>query len=173
MTHRPPETIRLLTLDVDGVLTDGTIQLDDDGRETKRFHARDGAGLVMWRKSGRLLAIITGRRSRVVAHRAAELGITYVRQGCRDKAAALRELLEQTGLTAEQTAHIGDDLPDLAVLRRVGYPIAVADATRRVREMAALVTTLPGGQGAVREAVEHLLREAGELEALEAEYDPL
>ncbi len=171
MTRARPETVRLLTLDVDGVLTDGLIHIDDMGVETKRFHVRDGAGLVMWRRSGRHLAIITGRESRVVQHRAAELKIDLLFQGCRDKVAALQTVLERTGVAAEQAAHIGDDLPDLALLQSVGYPITVADAPLRVQQAAAYVTQVPGGCGAVREAVEHLLREAGELEALEAEYE--
>jgi 3-deoxy-D-manno-octulosonate 8-phosphate phosphatase (KDO 8-P phosphatase) len=171
VTHARPESIRLLTLDVDGVLTDGMIRIDDDGRETKCFHVRDGAGLHLWRRSGRHLAIITGRQSRVVTHRAAELKIDLVYQKCRDKSAAWREVLARTGVSEAQTAHMGDDLADLALLRRVAYPITVADAPLRVKKAAAYVTHAAGGHGAVRDAVEHLLREAGELEALEAEYE--
>lgn len=171
MKHSPPGTIRLLTLDVDGVLTDGGIWIDDDGRESKRFHVHDGFALRLWSRTGRALAIITGRSSRVVTHRAAELGIAHVKQGCRDKVAAMHEVRALVGASVEQTAHIGDDLVDLALLRSVGYPIVVADAAKRLKSAAAYVTKAPGGHGAVREAIEHLLREAGELDSLEAEYE--
>ncbi|MCK4873184.1 MAG: HAD hydrolase family protein [Phycisphaerales bacterium] len=168
--HANPGKVRLLTLDVDGVLTDGSILIDDLGREAKRFHVRDGAGIRMWIKTGRQVAIITGRRGMAVTHRAAELGIALVYQGRLDKAAVLREIAEKTGIEPEATAHVGDDLPDLPVMRMVGYPIAVGDAVDAVRNAAAHVTERPGGHGAVREAIEHLLGAAGELDAIAARY---
>lgn len=156
------EGIRLLVLDVDGVLTDGAIQLDDTGRELKRFHVRDGAGLRIWARLGNATAIVTGRSGGAVRHRAAELGIRHVFQGVADKQKQFGRLLDDLDLDASQAAVIGDDLGDLPVMRLAGYPIAVADAVREVREIAEYVTTRPGGQGAVREAVEHLLKARGE-----------
>lgn len=156
-----PAEITLLCLDVDGVMTDGGIMLDDNGIETKRFHVRDGAGMRMWLKLGYELAIITGRSGKVVQHRARELGVQHVLQGCKDKAAALRELLEQLNLEPRQAAMLGDDLPDLPALRVAGYPMAVADASLEVRQCARFITTKPGGYGAVREAIENLLSSKG------------
>lgn len=159
-----PETaggIRLLCLDVDGVLTDGRIVYDDHGTETKRFHVRDGLGIKLWRDAGHDVAIISSRSSDAVTRRAAELGITHVHQGCDDKFAALEAVCEATGCTPRQAAAMGDDLPDLPVLQTVGLPIAVADAAPEVRASAALVTDTPGGHGAVREVVERLLKAQG------------
>ncbi len=158
MADSATDLIQLICLDVDGVLTDGGIYLDDRGVETKRFHVRDGLGLSIWRQLGGELAIITGRSGLAVRHRADELGIEHVFQGSTDKVADFGRLLNDLGLTASQAAMIGDDLPDLPVLRLCGYPMAVADAAREVREDAEYVTTRPGGLGAVREAVEHLLK---------------
>ena len=155
------ENIELLCLDVDGVLTDGGIYLDDHGIETKRFHVRDGLGLRAWMKLGYYAAIITGRKGMATAHRARELGIEHVIVGSDDKAAALEAVVSQLGLTASETAVIGDDLPDLPMMSKAGYAMAVADAASEVRSAAAFVTTRPGGQGAVREAVEHLLKAKG------------
>lgn len=152
------ENIELICLDVDGVLTDGGIHIDDLGRETKRFHVRDGLGLRLWQHLGGEVAIITGRSGAAVRHRAGELGINHVFQGSRDKVADFGHLLDDLDLAASQAAFIGDDLPDLPVMRLAGYPIAVADAAREVRDIAEYVTTRPGGLGAVREAVEHLLK---------------
>lgn len=150
--------IRLLVLDVDGVLSDGLIHIDGRGVESKTFHARDGAGIAIWRKLGHEVAIITGRSSMTVQHRADELGIPHVFQGVRDKMKVLGTLLNELGLAASEAAAMGDDLPDLPMLRLAGYPIAVADAAREVRDMATFVTLRPGGRGAVREAIEHLLK---------------
>ncbi len=155
------ENIELLCLDVDGVLTDGGIFVDDHGIETKRFHARDGLGLRVWMKLGYYVAIITGRKGMATAHRARELGIEHVIIGTQDKAAALEAVVSQLGLTVSETAVIGDDLPDLPMMSKAGYAMAVADAASEVRSAAAFVTTKPGGQGAVREAVEHLLKAKG------------
>ena len=120
--------IELLVLDVDGVLTEGRVTYLDDGREMKSFHVRDGAGLRYWIDSGRQAAIISGRNSPTVARRAEELGIAHVIQGTSAKLSALRQLLEQTGLSPDRIAAIGDDLPDLPLLRNVGLGVAVADA---------------------------------------------
>lgn len=165
-----PIPITLLALDVDGVLTDGSIMLDDHGVETKRFNAKDGQGVATWLSLGLSVAIITKRSGMAVQHRARELGIPHVIQGAPDKSAALDDLLARTGLAAHQVAYVGDDWPDLAPMRRVGYPIAVADAAAHVAAQAAYVTRAPGGRGAVREAVEHLLKAKGLLEAAVARF---
>ncbi|MFM9996017.1 MAG: KdsC family phosphatase [Phycisphaerales bacterium] len=166
-----PASITLLALDVDGVLTDGSIVIDDDGRETKRFNVRDGFGIALWRKLGFTVAIITGRKSLVVEHRARELGIDPVIQGSTDKSASLDEVLARTGIAAANAAFVGDDWPDIPAMRRVGYPIAVGDADPRVKAIARYVTTLPGGRGAVREAIEHLLTLQGLMERAVRLYD--
>ncbi len=151
--------VELLCLDVDGVMTDGGIHLDDNGVETKRFHARDGIGIRVWTTLGYQVALITGRPGNAVKHRAAELGIRHVVQATTDKARALEDVLRELSLASAQAAVLGDDLPDLPMMRGAGYAMAVADAVPEVRRAAAFVTTLAGGTGAVREAIEHLLRE--------------
>ena len=150
--------VQLLCLDVDGVMTDGSIALDDNGVETKRFHVRDGTGIRIWLKLGLKIALITGRRGTAVQHRARELGIEHVIQESTNKALDLRELLRTLNLTPQQVAMLGDDLPDLSLMKMVGYPMAVADATPEICEAARFVTQRPGGHAAVREAIEHLLR---------------
>lgn len=162
--------IKLLLTDVDGVLTDGSIVIDSAGREIKRFHVRDGAGMVAWSKLGLKLGIITGRPSPVTMLRAAELGIDYVEQcPAMGKVAALENICGKAGVEPGNAAFIGDDLADLPVLTRVGYPIAVADAAAEVIGVARYVTTTAGGHGAVREAIEHLLKGMGRWdEVLEA-----
>ncbi len=164
------QRIQLLCLDVDGVLTDGGLYIDDRGVETKRFHVRDGAGLRMWMRVGGHVALITGRRGMAVRHRADELGIRYVLQGSVDKLADFRVLLEQLNLKASQAAMIGDDLPDLPIMRMCGYPIAVSDADAEVRALARFVTVRPGGHGAVREAIEHLLGARQQLDEARATF---
>ena len=152
--------IKLLLMDVDGVLTDGSIVMDSAGREIKRFHVRDGAGMVAWSKLGLKLGIITGRPSTVTMLRAAELGVDYVEQcPAMGKVAALENICGRAGVEVGNIAFIGDDLADLPVLTRVGYPMAVADATAEVIGIAKYVTQTVGGRGAVREAIEHLLKE--------------
>ena len=162
--------IRLLVLDVDGVLTDGGIHIDDRGAETKIFHVRDGTGISAWLRLGNEAAIITGRTSLVVAHRARELGIRHVFQGLPQKLDIFDALLRDLAMEAAETAVIGDDLQDLPLLERAGYPIAVADAVSEVRAVAHYVTRTPGGRGAVREAIEHLLREAGQWDQVIARF---
>ena len=150
--------VELLCLDVDGVMTDGGIFLDDRGIETKRFHVRDGTAIKLWMRLGYQLALITGRSGTALQHRARELGIVHVFQGSRDKKATFSKLLTDLGLAAPQAAILADDLPDLPIMRLAGYAMAVADAAPEVRAAAAYVTTTPGGHGAVREAVEYLLK---------------
>jgi 3-deoxy-D-manno-octulosonate 8-phosphate phosphatase (KDO 8-P phosphatase) len=153
--------VTLLCLDVDGVLTDGGIHIDDHGVETKRFHVRDGAGIRMWRRLGGEVAVITGRRSGSLRHRLAELGVRHVVQGAGHKGEALEELCAELRVEPRRCAMIGDDLPDLPALRVCGYPMAVFDAAAEVKALAQFVTVRPGGVGAVREAIEHLLRAQG------------
>jgi 3-deoxy-D-manno-octulosonate 8-phosphate phosphatase (KDO 8-P phosphatase) len=149
--------IRLLVLDVDGVLTDGRLYLSAAGEELKVFHVRDGSGLVAVQRAGITVAIISGRDSAAVTRRAAELGIRYVQQGVADKGAALDQLLEELGVSAAETACVGDDTPDVPMLRRAGLAIGVADAHPALLAAAHWVTHSNGGQGAVREACDLLL----------------
>lgn len=162
--------VRLAAFDVDGVMTDGTIWLDDEGRETKGFSILDGLGLKLLAGSGVLTAIVTGRRSRVVERRAAELGIGLVRQGVDDKLAAFAGLLSELGLEASEASFMGDDLPDLPVLLRCGLAITVPGAPEAVRRHAHVVTQAAGGRGAVREACELILRAQGRLDAALAPF---
>lgn len=152
-----PDSIRLLALDVDGVLTDGSIYVDDNGQETKRFHVRDGYAIKLWQSHGHKVAWITGRSSSSVARRAEFLAIDFLKQGVSDKRLALAELIAVSGIAAAEVAFLGDDWPDLPIMAQVGYAMAVADAEPEVIRAARFVTRRPGGNGAVRDAVEHLL----------------
>jgi YrbI family 3-deoxy-D-manno-octulosonate 8-phosphate phosphatase len=148
----------LLLADVDGVMTDGRLAFDNQGMESKAFHIRDGLGIKLWQRAGHRFGLVSGRSSHIVKLRASELGVEIVRQGFEDKWPVVAEILAQLGLAAEQAAFIGDDLPDLAVLQRVGFAAAVADAAAEVREAAHFVTQARGGRGAVRELVELMLK---------------
>jgi len=160
MTSDPRcEPIRLILSDVDGVLTDGGVIFDNQGIETKRFFIRDGMGIKLWQQAGYRFGIVTGRSSHIVQLRAAELNIDLVRQGMSEKTAAVEEILRQLSLDWNQLCYIGDDLPDLPVIRRAGLGVAVADAAAEVRERAGYVTSAVGGAGAVRELVEMILKE--------------
>jgi 3-deoxy-D-manno-octulosonate 8-phosphate phosphatase (KDO 8-P phosphatase) len=150
--------IELLLLDVDGVLSEGSIIYADDGREIKRFHVRDGSALVHWRKCGKRTAILSGRVSGATTVRARELGITTVIQGEPDKLAAFQRLQEEQQLRPEQIGFIGDDVPDVPILRKCGLAVAVADAAPAVLRHVHFVTLSPGGRGAVRETIELILR---------------
>ena len=158
--------IELLLLDVDGVLTDGAIIYSDDGSETKIFNVKDGLGLKLVMEAGIRVAIVTGRISPALVHRCRHLGIRYVFEGIRDKAKILEKIAKQTGVAPEHTAYIGDDLPDLSLMRRVKLSIAVADAHKAVLENADWTTSAAGGCGAVREVCEALLKARGEWEKL-------
>ena len=160
--------IDALVLDVDGVLTDGSIVYTDAGVELKAFHVRDGSGLKLWELEGKRTAIITGRQSPIVERRAKELGISHVVQGAADKHAALGTLLAAWSLPAERVAAIGDDIVDVPVLRTCGLAIAVADACAEAMQEADYVTQAPGGRGAVREAIELILRAQGRWQAIVA-----
>ena len=158
--------IALLLLDVDGVLTTGQVIYNDDGQETKIFHVRDGLGIRLLMAAGIRVGIVTGRRSMALVHRCRNLGVDLLKDGVHDKAAALADILRETGVTARQTAFMGDDLPDLPIMRRVGLPIAVADAHAQVKAEARITTRAGGGGGAVREISERILKARGEWEAL-------
>ena len=158
----------MLVVDVDGVLTDGAIVYSDQGAELKSFHVRDGSGLKAWTKLGKKAGIITGRRSPLVQRRADELGFCVVVQGAQDKRAAFDRVLHETGVRAEQVCYVGDDLPDLPLLRRAGLAVAVADACPEAIADAHYVTKAGGGRGAVREVIELVLRAQGHWQALVA-----
>ena len=164
------QAIELLVMDVDGVLTDGRIVYGDRGEEIKAFHVRDGSAIKLWLKQGKRAALLTGRKSPIVERRAAELAISAVIQGADDKLPAFEALLRKEGLTAAQTAYLGDDLPDVPLLRRAGLAATVADACAEARAAAHVVTRAAGGQGAVRELVELLLAHQGRWQAIVAEY---
>ena len=153
--------IQLLLLDVDGVLTDGSIIFNDDGSESKRFNVKDGLGLKLVMKTGVEVGIVTGRKSKALNHRCCDLGIRLLLEGVQDKTKAFDNILEQTGIAADQTAFIGDDLPDLPLMRRVGLSIAVADAHEFVRQKADWTTAASGGCGAVREVCDAILKARG------------
>ena len=152
-----PGRIDLLVLDVDGVLTDGGLWSGAGGEQMKAFHVRDGLGIKQLQRAGIGVAVISGRCSAAVTARMQELGVTEVVQDAADKEAELNALLARTGVAAERAACLVDDLPDLPMMRMVGLPAAVADAHPQVLAAARHVTTLPGGQGAVREFCDWLL----------------
>lgn len=154
--HKAART-RLVVFDVDGVLTDGSLYLGDDGQEYKAFHSRDGHGMKMLREAGVEIGIITGRTSRVVAHRMASLGIVHVYQGQLDKRPAFEDLLDKLALAPDLVAYVGDDVVDLPILTRVGLAIAVADAHPLVLQHAHWSTQQPGGRGAARDVCELIL----------------
>lgn len=164
------EKIRLLLLDVDGVMTDGRIIYDDRGGEIKAFDVKDGHGIKLLQRAGIRVGIITGRQSTVVERRADELGIELVYQGAKDKLVPFMEILHKTGLLAEQIAYVGDDLPDLPILRRVGFAVAVADAIDEIKPHVHYVTQHHGGRGAVREICDLLLKETGRWENIAGRY---
>jgi 3-deoxy-D-manno-octulosonate 8-phosphate phosphatase (KDO 8-P phosphatase) len=153
--------IKMLMLDVDGVLTDGSIILDNEGNEYKSFHVRDGHGIKMLIHAGIHVAIITGRHSRVVERRAQELGITEVFQKCHDKRTVYKKLVEQYLLDDREVAYIGDDIVDAPIMDMVGLPVAVSDATEDTKAFAVLVTKSRGGRGAVREITDFILKSKG------------
>jgi 3-deoxy-D-manno-octulosonate 8-phosphate phosphatase (KDO 8-P phosphatase) len=156
--------LKLLILDVDGVLTDGRLFFDNEGTEYKCFHARDGHGIKLLRQTGVEVAVISGRNSISVALRMKSLGIEHIYQGHENKRSAFAELLENTGIIPEQAAHIGDDLLDLPIMMRVGLAIAVSDANFAVKERADWCTVLPGGQGAVREVCDFIMQAQGHFD---------
>ncbi len=162
--------VKVLILDVDGVLTDGRIVISDDGQETKCFHVRDGHGLKMIQRAGIEVMFLTGRKSQVVEHRARELGVNKVYQGVLDKLAIFSEILADAKLSAEQVAYMGDDIVDLPVLKRAGFSITVCDSHGEVMRAVDLVTQNAGGRGAVREVCEMILKAQGKWEKIMERY---
>ena len=164
--------IELLALDVDGVLTDGTLMMNSDGSESKFFNSLDGHGIRMWRRAGLKVALISGRESEPTQRRAAQLEIEYVFEDCHFKLPVVEKLLAQINLPPEKVAYVGDDLPDLPVMRYVGFGVAVANAVDEVKRYADYVTTRPGGKGAVREVIEHILKGTDKWPELMERYLP-
>ncbi len=162
--------VRLLLLDVDGVMTDGSIAYGPEGGEMKRFSTRDGLGIRLLQKSGVEVGIITARSSRAVQMRAENLGIAKLYQGAGKKGEVFERILAETGLSPEEVAYMGDDWLDLPVMRRVGLAAAVADAAPEVKEAAHFISRYPGGSGAVRELCELIIVARGDYERLLAEY---
>ena len=153
--------IKLLLMDCDGVLTDGRLYFSETGESLKVFHARDGQGIVEWHEAGFRSGIISGRNSPIVEMRARQLGIEFIWQGRKDKAAAFAEIVNATGVEPENIAFIGDDTPDIEVTQLVGLAVAVGDAHEAVKAAADYVTRADGGRGAVREVIDLLLGSKG------------
>ena len=162
--------VKLLLMDCDGVLTDGRITLVEGGDEQKSFHTRDGHGLVLLHRAGLRSGIVSGRSSGVVASRAADLGVAYVRQGALDKSKVFEELLAEAGVGPSEVAYVGDDVVDIPLMLRSGLAVAVADAAEDTRACAHYVTKLPGGFGAVREVCELILKAQGRWDELMERY---
>ena len=153
--------LRLVAFDVDGVFTDGRFYLSDDGVETKAFHTQDGYGVRRLIEAGIEVAVISGRRSGAVEKRMDELGVAHVVLGCKDKVAAMDELAASLGIEVRDCAYVGDDIPDLALLERVGFAVAVANAVQSVQERCDYITRRPGGAGAVREVCDLVVAASG------------
>jgi 3-deoxy-D-manno-octulosonate 8-phosphate phosphatase (KDO 8-P phosphatase) len=162
--------IKLLVLDVDGVLSDGKIVFGHDGELMKNFNSQDGLGITIAHRAGLRTAIITGRESQIVHLRGSELKIADICQGSRNKVEALTELIAKYNISLDEVAYVGDDLNDLPVLVRVGLACAVANAVPEVKGYAHLVTNHQGGQGAVREVVEFILKTQGKWESIVSAY---
>ncbi len=163
--------IQVLVVDVDGVLTDGTIVVNSDGSESKFFSVLDGHGIRLWQRAGLKVAFLSGRASEPTRYRAEQLKVEYVFQDCHNKLDALDKFLQQLGLSPEKVAYIGDDLPDLPPIRHVGFGVAVANAVDEVKQYADYVTTRPGGSGAVREVIEYILKKTGRWHELMKRYE--
>jgi 3-deoxy-D-manno-octulosonate 8-phosphate phosphatase (KDO 8-P phosphatase) len=158
--------VKLVILDVDGVMTDGRIIVDDNGVETRNFDIKDGLGVVALQMSGIECAIITSKKSGAVRHRAEELKIKRFHEGARKKTEPYEAMLKEMGISDEQVCYVGDDLVDLSLMRRVGFPVAVVDAVPEVKQAAAYTTTARGGHGAVREVAELILKAQEKWDAL-------
>jgi 3-deoxy-D-manno-octulosonate 8-phosphate phosphatase (KDO 8-P phosphatase) len=162
--------LKLLILDVDGVLTDGRLFFDNNGDEYKCFHARDGHGIKLLRQTGVEVAVISGRKSQSVALRMKSLGVEYVYQGHENKIAAFEEIIQSMGIKPDQAAHMGDDLLDLPIMVRVGLSIAVNDANQSVKDYADWCTEISGGMGAVREVCDFIMQAQGSFDAVLKSY---
>lgn len=168
--HQKAQAIKLVAFDVDGIMTDGRLYFTSLGDEIKAFNVKDGLGLNLLRKTGVEVAIITGRTSELVNRRARDLKIDKLIQGREDKKIALQELIQQEGLTLDQVAYMGDDLPDLGAIRLAGLGVTVADALPIVRQHADFITSSNGGDGAVREFCDWLMQAQGNLDAILEPY---
>lgn len=164
------QSIKLLLMDCDGVLTDGRLWLTPEGDEQKAFHARDGQGISLLHKAGLQTGIISGRRSTAVDRRALDLRMLYVRQNAKDKIKALEEILAEAAVSANECAYIGDDVGDIPVMHRVRFAVAVADAVDETKQAAHYITALKGGQGAVREVCDLILKAQGRWEDLMSRF---
>lgn len=156
--------IRFLLLDVDGILTDGQLRFDPDGRECKYVHAHDASGIVHWKRAGHEAGMLSGRHSRGIQERADELGMQEVHLGKLEKGRVFDEILERRGLRADEVCYFGDDVLDMPVLERVGMPVTVAQARPYVRDLCCYVTQAPAGHGAVREVIELVLKLQGRFD---------
>lgn len=160
----------MILSDVDGVLTNGSIVYDNHGVESKQFHVRDGLGIRLWMQAGHQFGILTARSSHIVRLRAAELQIPIIRQGFEEKLPVAQQVMAENGLQPNQVCYIGDDLPDVPVMRMVGLAVTVADAPAEVRQVAHWTTQKNGGQGAVRELIEKILESQKRWSELKARY---
>ncbi|MGA2070872.1 MAG: HAD hydrolase family protein [Sedimentisphaerales bacterium] len=167
------DEIKMLALDVDGVLTNGTIFVDSRGRETKSFSIIDGHGIKMWKRAGLKIAFLSGRASAATKYQAGELAVDFCLNGRRDKLKGLKELIKISKTPASQIAYVGDDLPDLPVIRCAGFSAAVANAVDEIKRAADYVTKRKGGQGAVREIIEYILKKTGRWDAIVKKYNPV
>jgi 3-deoxy-D-manno-octulosonate 8-phosphate phosphatase (KDO 8-P phosphatase) len=165
------QQIKLLILDVDGVLTDGTLVINPDGRESKCFNALDGHGIRMWKRAGLKVAFLSGRLSEPTQHRAEQLDIDHCIQDCHHKVQTFQELIEQENITPQQVCFVGDDLMDVPVMKRAGFGVAVANAVDQVKHHADFVTKRNGGRGAVREVIEYILKKSGKWNELMKRYE--
>lgn len=163
--------IQMLAMDVDGVLTDGTLVINSDGSESKFFNSLDGHGIRMWQRAGLKVALVSGRASEPTRRRAEQLEIEYVFQDCHNKLPVFKGFLEQIGLSPEEVAYIGDDLTDLPIIRYVGFGVGVANAVDEVKQYADYVTTRAGGSGAVREVIEYILKNSSRWQKLMTRYE--
>ena len=161
MTKDRLQQIRMVLLDVDGVLTAGEIIYDDNGEQTKVFNVKDGLGIRLLKEAGIQVGIITGRRGKALQHRCDNLGIELIYDGIRDKDKAIEDIHADTGIAIEAMAFVGDDLPDLPAVKKVGLGVAVGDADPLIKENAHMITNAPGGKGAVREVSEAILKAQG------------
>jgi YrbI family 3-deoxy-D-manno-octulosonate 8-phosphate phosphatase len=164
------QAIELVLSDIDGVMTNGGILFDNQGIESKQFHVRDGVGIKLWQRAGYKIGLVTGRSSHIVKMRAAELGIDVVRQTAEEKLPAALAVLQELGYSPEQACYIGDDLPDLPAMRAMGLGVAVADGCAELRAAAHYVTSVRGGEGAVRETIEMILKAQRRWEDLIQQY---
>jgi 3-deoxy-D-manno-octulosonate 8-phosphate phosphatase (KDO 8-P phosphatase) len=162
--------IKLMAVDVDGVLTNGTVIINSDGTESKAFNLLDGHGIKLWHRAGFQTAMISGRASGATTVRAEQLSIGFVRQGCKKKLPAFEELLEEASVSADEVIYIGDDLLDLPLVKRAGYGVAVANAVDELKAVADYVTKKSGGTGAVREVIELVLKSTGKWDKLMERY---